>query len=93
MSVGAHDDGHPLARLIGIAALGFGDEICVRNAAGLQIVPSYLAFTESKIVACPAGSDDHGSQSAFEKGVSVIESCADRQARGVPRTPPLQRQR
>ena len=62
--------------LVGVAALGFGDQIRIRNAARLQIIAPNLAFAEVRILARAAGSDDHRRQSALEKVVSMVEPRA-----------------
>jgi hypothetical protein len=68
------DHGHALGGFVGVAALGFGDEVCVRNAARFQVVASHLAFAEMRIVARAAGGDDDRRQSSLKQAVGMVQA-------------------
>src|SRR5664280_2924073 len=74
--VGVHDDSDTLRGLVSIVALGFGDQIYIRDAACLQIIAANLAFAEVGIFARTTSSDNDGGQSALEKVVSMVQARA-----------------
>ncbi len=65
--VGAHDGGYASRGLRGIGALGFGDELVVRDAERFEILTTHAAFVELGIVTSAAGGDDDGSEAAMIK--------------------------
>src|SRR5271157_245287 len=64
--VGAHDDRNTLGGLVGIVALGFGDQVHVRNSASFEIIATYLTFAVARVFACAAGGDDDRRQPTLE---------------------------
>src|ERR1051326_9316631 len=64
-AVHIHDRCDATCRFGCIGALGFSDELAVRNAKRLQVFAAYYAFTEPRIVARAAGNDHHGRQAAM----------------------------
>jgi hypothetical protein len=71
--IGAHDHSHTFGGLRGIRSLSFGDQVRLGDPTTHQVIVSYAALSEVKIVTRASRGDDNRRYAALEEFKRMIQ--------------------